>query len=526
MAELWKNFHWLRPECLWALLPFILFAATLFLRGQAASPWERVVAPHLLRHLKGDAPFKAVVGPEALLSLLGSLAVLAAAGPTYRPQPHTGDPSRSPLVIVMDLSRRMAGKDVRPSRAARARVALLDLAQSRPGSPTALVVLAGSAHILMPFTDDPAVLAPYLNALEPDLMPSDGKAYAQAAKLVAGLASEVKEPLSALVVTDGVPPPGITAFEDLHQKRGVGVIALAVGDKGDPATGAPALDKAGLERLVDRSEGTLIELSFGPRDTARILAALALHAAKTLDRRDARFWEDSGFLLVIPLALGVVLWFRRGFALAPTLALSALLFSSGCSTRVADIWLTPDQQGRLLFDDGRYAEAAERFQDPMWKGLAYYAEGKFANAAASFAALETKQGLYNLGNAYAQGGKLAAALHAYERALAISPTFRQARHNADLMRELIAAQQEDTDKDDFNQDPNQGPNDDKTQVSQDQLAGLQPPAAPKSEEDQRGAAEGSLSPAEEAAWLRHAESDPKDFLKRKLSLLAARSGNQ
>ena len=524
MADVWGNFHWLRPAWLWALLPFVLFALTLFFRGRTASPWAKAVAPHLLRHLKGDSPFKAVFGPEALLSLLGVIAVLAAAGPTFRPQPNTGDPSKSPLVIVMDLSRSMAAKDVRPSRAARARLALLDLVQSRPGSPTALVVVAGSAHVLMPFTDDPAVLAPYLNALAPDLMPSDGKAYQQAAKLVGDLARQVKDPLSVLVVTDGVPPSGVAAFDELHQKHGLGVVVLAVGDSGDATVGAPALDNASLERLIDRTDGTLIELSFGPRDTGRILAALALNAAKTLDRRDARFWEDSGYLLVIPLALGVVLWFRRGFALGPTLALSVLSFCSGCSNHVADIWLTPDQQGRLLFEQGRYAEAAERFQDPMWKGLSCYAQGKFVDAAASFAALETKQGLYNLGNAYAQGGKLAAALHAYNRALTLSPTFRQARHNADLMRELIAAQQEDTDKDDFNQDPNQGPNDDQTQVSKDQLAGMQPPSPPKPGEDPSGPEEGTLSPAEEAAWLRHAESDPKDFLKRKLSFLASRSG--
>jgi len=523
MANLWRNFHWLRPEWLWALVPFALFALTLLMRGRRASPWEKAVAPHLLRHLRSTSSLRAAIGPEALLSFLGVIAVLAAAGPTYRPQPNTGDPSKSPLVIVIDLSRSMAGKDVRPSRATRARLDLLDLVQSRSGSPTALVVVAGSAHVLMPFTDDPSVLAPYLNALDPDVMPSDGKAYPQAAKIVASLSAEVKDPLSVLVVTDGIPPPGVTAFDELHQKHGIGVVVLAVGDSGDPSVGAPALDKSGLERLADRTEGVLLELSLGPRDTARILAALALHAAKTLDRRDARFWEDSGYLLVMPLALGIALWFRRGFALGPTLTLSALLFTSGCSTRIADIWLTPDQQGRLLFEEGRYTEAAERFQDPMWKGLACYAAGKFADAAASFAALESKQGLYDLGNAYAQGGKLAAALHAYNRALALSPTFRQARHNADLMRELIAAQQEDTDKDDFNQDPNQGPKDEKTQISQDQLAGMQPPP-PKQGEAQSAPNEVELSPAEEAAWLRHSESDPKDFLKRKLSILAARSG--
>jgi len=336
------------------------------------------------------------------------------------------------------------------------------------------------------------------------------------------MAPQAKAPLGVLLVTDGIPPPGVAAFAELQQKTGAGFVVLAVGGSGDPAKGVAALDEAGLDRFVDGVDGELVELSFAERDVRRILSALALHQAKTLDRKDARFWEDAGYLCVIPLALGIALWFRRGWVLGRHLSVLALLLLSGCSGRPADLWLTPDQQGRLLFDEGRYAEAAERFQNPMWKGLAYYANQKFADAAAAFAAVDTKEGLYNLGNAYAQGGKLAAALHAYDRALALAPTFREARHNADLMRELIAAQTEDTDKGDLKQDPNQGPDDEKAQISEDQLAGMQVPPPKKDREVAPEAI--ALSPAEEAAWLRHVETDPRDFLKQKLALLAAREG--
>ncbi|HEV8551487.1 MAG TPA: VWA domain-containing protein [Polyangiaceae bacterium] len=520
MANELAAFHFLRPELLWALVPFALYGLTLVLRGQTASPWAKVVAPHLLRHLSDGSRLQRAGGPEALLALLGTVAVLAAAGPTDRPQLDSGDPSKSPLVIVMDLSRSMGAKDVSPSRAERARLELRDLIRARAESPTALIVVAGSAHVLMPLTDDPSVLDPTLNALAPDLMPSDGKAYPQAAKLIATLAHETASPLSALIVTDGIPPPGVEAFEALHRDHRVGFIVLGTGGAGDPARGIAAADDSGLERFVGSVDGELVELSFAERDVTRILRAIALGRAQGLDRRDARFWEDSGYWLVLPLALGVAYWFRRGFALAQHLAALALFSLSGCSGRAADVWVTPDQQGQWLFDHGRYAEAAERFQDPTWKGLAFYAGGKFDAAAAAFAAVDTKQGLYDLGNAYAQGGKLAAALHAYERALALAPTFREARHNADLMRELIAAQQEDTDQEDFKKDANAAPNDEKTKVSSDQLTGMQPPP-PKREAGSEADAL-ALSPAEQSAWLRHVATDPKEFLKRKLALLAAR----
>jgi len=519
MANALAAFHFLRPTLLWALSPFVLYALALYLRAKAASPWQRAVAPHLLPRLMTAQRLRSWLTPDTALIPLAALSVFAAAGPTWAPQAETGDPAHSPLAIVMELSHSMGGTDVSPSRAERARLELRDLLHARPASPTSLLVVAGTAHVLMPMTDDPAVLEPYLAALAPDLMPSDGQAFASAAKLIAPMARAARAPLSVLLVSDGIPPDSAAALEALHRERGVGFVILAVGSsKGDPTHAAPALDRDGLERLADRVGAEVIELSFGKRDVSRILRAIALNRAQSLAASDTEFWDDSAYLCAIPLALGVALWFRRGWALG-RLALSSLLLLSGCSGHVADIWLTPDQQGQLLFNEGRYQEAAQRFQDPMRRGLSLYAQGKFADAAASFAGIDTKEGLYNLGNAYAQGGKLGSALAAYQRALAKAPTFREARHNADLMRELIASQQEDTDQEDMGKKENDH-GDAATQISQEQLAFKSPPAGAKERQAEPDAL--SMGPAEEAAWLRHVDTDPGEFLKRKLATLAAR----
>ncbi len=39
----------------------------------------------------------------------------------------------------------------------------------------ALVAYAGSAHLVMPLTDDPTVLLPFLEALDPGIMPEAGR---------------------------------------------------------------------------------------------------------------------------------------------------------------------------------------------------------------------------------------------------------------------------------------------------------------------------------------------------------------
>jgi len=528
MAEALAAFHFLRPALLWGLLPFALYALWLGLRGVARSPWAGVVAPALLKHLVSKQPLHGLLTPDVALLPVGVLAVLGAAGPTWAPQSDSGDPSQSPLAILVELSHGMGGKDVSPSRAERARLELIDLVHARPASPTALVVVAGSAHVLMPLTDDASVLDPFLQALSPDLMPSDGEAFARAAPLIEGLADQARAPLSVLVVTDGMPPDGAAALVELHRQhllrghpapRGIGFVVLAVGSSdGDPAHGALPLDTAGLDRFADSVGAQRIDLSFAERDVRRILRAIALQRAQSLERNRAELWEDSGYLFALPLFLGVALWFRRGWLLG-RLSLAGLVLLTGCSGHVLDLWLTPDQQGQLLFDAGHYEQAAERFGDPLRRGLALYAQSRFQDAAAAFASLDSKEGLYDLGNAYAQAGQLGNALAAYERALAKSPTLRSARHNADLVREILRSQQEDTDKEDMAH-PERKSGDAATQINEDQLAKRSPHVAenertPRTEDTQ-------LSPAEEAAWLRHVSTDPAEFLKHKLAVLAAR----
>lgn len=518
MASALAALHFLRPAFLWGLVPFGLYALALLSRGRERSPWASVVDARLLRHLMSRGALGGLFTPDVLLVPLGALSVLAAAGPTWAPQLGGGDPAHSPLVLVVELSRSMGGADVSPSRAERARLDLLELVHARPSSPTALLVVAGSAHVLMPMTDDPAVLEPYLDALSPDLMPFDGEAFTRVPALIEPLIDPEQGRLDVLLVSDGIPPDGASALADLHHRRGVGFVVLAVGAEGDPARGVPALDRAGLAAFADSADAELIQLSLAERDVGRVLRAIARNRAEALAPDDTEFWEDGGYILAIVLLLGLGLWFRRGWELW-RITLASALFLLGCSGRAVDIWLTPDQQGQLLFDRGRYAEAAERFADPMRRGLALYAKSNFTEAAAAFAALDTRDGLFNLGNAYAQGGKLGSAVFAYERALAKSPTFRPARHNLDLVREILRAQQEDTDQEDLAHEE-QEHGDMAAQLGADQLDTRIPPVG----SNERGAESdgAALSAAEEAAWLRHVETDPGEFIKRKLAVLAAR----
>ncbi len=90
-----------------------------------------------------------------------------------------------------------------------------------------------------------------------------------------------------------------------------------------------------------------------------------------------------------------------------------------------------------MYERGDYANAAQRFTDPMWKGLAYYASQDFSSAAALFATLETADGYFYLGNAYAHADKLTEANDAYLAALKLRPDFAEAAFNQEWIAGIL-----------------------------------------------------------------------------------------
>lgn len=79
---------------------------------------------------------------------------------------------------------------------------------------------------------------------------------------------------------------------------------------------------------------------------------------------------------------------------------------------------------------------------------AQYAEGNYAEAATTYqeilAEQPTAEVYYNLGNAYFKQGELAQAILAYERALRIDPSYKDAKYNLQFAQSRILDNIEDT----------------------------------------------------------------------------------
>jgi len=229
-------------------------------------------------------------------------------------------------------------------------------------------------------------------------------------------------------------------------------------------------------------------------------------------------WSDVGYWLAWPAALLTLLWFRKGWTVrwgTAVLVWALLSLGTPASTeaaefRFADLWLTPDQQGRYWMEHDDPAKAAEHFEDSMWKGVAFYRAGDWENAILQFARVDTAEGWFNLGNAYAQSGDNEEAIKAYDEALARHPEWPEARENRALVAALIPPPEPESDEEQQG-DPHFKPD----EVKFDE----------KGKKGKEGQVEQEMLTDEQKAemWLKRLQVTPADFLRRKFAAQAEES---
>lgn len=515
------DFHFLRPLWLLALaaVPLLIYLVTR--RGDVRSQWQDMIAPHLLDHLLIDKGGKRRFQPVHITAALIAVAAIAAAGPTWQRERPPFVEDTAPLAIAIDLNPTMNATDISPTRLERAKLKVQDILERRKGSRTALFAYAGSAHMVLPLSDDAALVKSYLAALSPQIMPVDGKDTAKALQAVEKALANEAVPGTILFMTDGVEHSAFKAFGEYQGRNSLMVLGIGTAEGGPvktadggfltDATGAHVrakLDVDGLKALQSASKVEVASVTSDDADVSWIVRRIQTNfAAKTAEGLTR--WHDLGWWLTIPIAVFGLFWFRRGWTIRWAVYLLAAISLIGndraeaADNRFIDLWLTPDQQGRRAFEQGDFQDASETFADPAWRGAALYRAGHFQDAIDAFAENDTAESYYNQGNALLHLDKAEEAIAAYEQALKRRPDWPDAKKNLDIARKRK------TDKDKQEQD------------AQQEQAGIDPDQVQFDDKGKKGT-EATVQGGPQTAdmWMRNIQVSPAELLARKFAIEA------
>ena len=512
-----ETFHFLRPQWILVLVPAFIF----FVVVRQSSPerkWRRVIAPHLLAHLKVSGGRAEWIRPLHLITLLLVLGAVAMAGPTWERERSPFAEDAAPLVVALDLSLTMNAIDVQPTRLERSKQKIRDLLAEREGARTALIAYAGTAHTVLPLSDDATLFESFLSALDTDVMPEEGKDASKALRLAESLLQREETPGSVLFLTDGISDDDVSTFVDHQERSQDSILLLAVGTRdggpvrvgdGEFATEAGGrrvlarLDTDAFERFSNETGAFVASVTVDNRDVRQVARRIQteLRAAQTED--ETARWRDFGYYLTFPIVLLGMLWFRKGWTVRVTAIVFLLL--PGCS---ADAWLTPDQQGRRAYDQGDYVAAAEHFEDPLWRGAAAYRAGDYDAAAEAYARVESAESYFNLGNAYALQGELEQSVASYEVALSMRSDWVEAQENLALVKSRIPNLPEPDAP-----PPGGEPNLEADEVQFDE----------KGEQGTEGEVEMSVLTDDQLSemWMRRLSDSPAAFLRRRFAMESA-----
>ena len=313
-----SQFHFLRPWWLLALAPALWLVWMIHRHQDAARPWRGVIADHLLPHLLAEGRRRRRLQPVHLLLPIWLLATLALSGPTWQREPAPFADDEAALVIVIEVTPTMLAQDIQPSRLARAAQKIHDLLTQRPGTRTALVAYAGSAHLVMPLTRDAELVTRFAAELSPAIMPMQGDAPAEALALAEEQLRQSGLRGSILLITDGVPAEQLPQLAAYRKQGGAPVQLLAVAAApGVPlppdSPPAPALDRAALDKATDTLDATLTVVSPDDRDVRWLTRHTETSLVAASAEQTGERWKDAGYWLVFAVAALMLMWFRPGW---------------------------------------------------------------------------------------------------------------------------------------------------------------------------------------------------------------------
>lgn len=314
-----QHFHFLRPYWFLSFVALYYIISAFALRDDSVAQWRNLMSDEVLSHLTVDGNNTHWLSPQKMSLIISVPLCIVLMGPTWQQQPSPFSENNAPLIIALDVSKTMEQSDVQPTRLLRAKQKIIELLDLRGDSKTALIAFAGSAHIVMPITNDREMIRHFLDALSEKIMPVSGKLPESIIPLTESLLSNSKVPGTVLLIGDGATSNSVTAFSHYFSEQSAQLIVWGIGhasadiDSNDSNENIIPIQLEQLKALSSESNGRLVLMSNDDNDIKHVDNYIK-HNLVIVDD-NSRPWHDSGYPMVFIVAFIFLFWFRKGWTL-------------------------------------------------------------------------------------------------------------------------------------------------------------------------------------------------------------------
>jgi len=313
-----QHFHFIRPYWLLMIVPIVFILRTIASNDDSLAIWRKSMSDEIIEELTVSGTSHRLLSPKHVSWLISFILVVILAGPSWQQQSSPFSQDNSALIIALDVSKTMQQSDLQPTRLIRAKQKIIDLLVLRGDTNTALIAFSGSAHIVMPITNDSEMIRLFLDVLAPQLMPTEGKLPQNILPLAGSLLSPTLVPGTVLLVGDGATSDTVAKFKQFFEVAPHQLVVWAIGDvnrinQQDADSAIIPMQLSQLNTLATESHGRIVTISHDKDDVH--LVNSFINNNLTIVDDESRPWYDAGYPLVFLVAALFLLWFRKGWTL-------------------------------------------------------------------------------------------------------------------------------------------------------------------------------------------------------------------
>lgn len=454
---------------------------------------------------------------KAGIALLALLIIVIGAGNPQKPGKMENVKRQGvDVMVVLDVSKSMLARDIKPSRLDKAKQLLLLMLDKLENDRIGLVIFAGRPYLQMPLTSDHGAARMYIQDASPDAVPTQGTVIAEALQMAnTAFNSKERKYKAVLLISDGEDhdPDALKVAKELA-KDGVMINTVGIGSPDgspivDPATGELKKDEQGntvmsklneaeLQQLSDAGNGQYVRLD--NVDDAVITMTGQLDSVEKKSMSDAEFVDYISYFqwfLGIAMAFLVFEFFFSERRAKTTVAI-LIIIAAIPATASAQNPNTQIRSGNRAYKKGEYDKSVQHYQQAVQQtpnnptanynlGNAQVKNNKFDEATHSYdATIQNSQdkavkenAYYNKGVAMIRQKKLQESIDAWKNAVKLDPNDAEARENLEKALKEQRQQQQQQQQQQQNQKKDQKKQQDKKDEKKDKDQQQQQQEQPK-----------------------------------------------